>query len=133
MFHIFQNIPKCSIHSLRPFKYKNMGELCDKKLDKDKKGRLMAKKGFVLHEEVIDVFHEKYYIPTIEKVSFHLAHVRILGSMEYGKTRNDCFHGNTLKILNFFKILCRKMQQNKRYINDGVQPKTSPFYTDDLI
>ena len=57
----------------------------------------MAKKCFVLHEKVIDIFHEKCYIPTIEKVSFHLTHVRIIGSMECGKTRNDCFHANTSK------------------------------------
>ena len=43
----------------------------------------------VLHEKVIHVFHEKYYIPKIEKLSFHLAHVRILCSMEFGNTRND--------------------------------------------
>ena len=88
-FHIFQNISKCSIHGLRPFKHKNMCELCDTIPDKENKGRTMAKKCFVLHEEVIDVFHEFFYIPTIEKLSFHLAHVRIIGSMECGKTIND--------------------------------------------
>ena len=93
-FHVFQNIYKILIYGLRQFKYKNTCELCDNILDKDKKGRLMVKKCFALHEEVIYVFHEKYYIPTIEKLIFHLAHVRILGSMEYGKTRNDCFHAN---------------------------------------
>ena len=48
----------------------------------------MAKKCFVLHDEVIDVFHEKIYIITIEKVSFHIANVSIVGSMECVKTRN---------------------------------------------
>ena len=48
----------------------------------------MVKKCFVLHKEVIGVFYEKFYIPTIEKLSFHLANIRILGSMECGKTRN---------------------------------------------
>ena len=33
----------------------------------------MEKKYFSRREEVIDVFHEKNYIPTIEKLSFHLA------------------------------------------------------------
>ena len=47
------------------------------------------KKCFVLHEEVIDVFIGNFYIPTIEKLSFRLARVRILGLMECGKTRND--------------------------------------------
>ena len=52
----------------------------------------MAEKVFVLHKEVIDIFNEKIITPTIEKLSFHLANVRILGSMEYEKTRNDCYH-----------------------------------------
>ena len=57
----------------------------------------MLKKCLVLHEEVIDVFHEKYDIPKIEKLSFHIACVRFLGSMEFEKTRNDCFHANASK------------------------------------
>ena len=52
---------------------------------------------FVLHEEVIYVFYEFFYIPTTGKLSFHLAHVRILGSMKFGKTRNGCFHANASK------------------------------------
>ena len=31
----------------------------------------MVKKRFFLHEEVIDVFHNKFYNPTIEEISFH--------------------------------------------------------------
>ena len=37
------------------------------------------------------------YIPTIEKLPFNLSHVSILGSMECGKTRNDCFLDNASK------------------------------------
>ena len=51
----------------------------------------MVKKYFILHEEVIDVFHEKMYIPTLEKISFDLANVSIIGSMEFGNTRNYFF------------------------------------------
>ena len=43
-----------------------MCELCDIIPDKDKKGRITVNKCFVLHEEVIGVFHKKCYIPTIE-------------------------------------------------------------------
>ena len=43
------------------------------------------------------VFHNKYYIPTIGKFSFQLSHVRILGSMECGNTRNDSFQVNSVK------------------------------------
>ena len=58
----------------------------------------MVKKCFILFEEVIDVDHKKYYIPTIEKLPFHLACVIILGSMECGKTRNYCFRANSSNI-----------------------------------
>ena len=93
-FYILQNISRCYIHGLRPFKYKNTCDLCDNILEEYKRGRIMVKKYFVLHEEVIDVFCEKIYIPTIEKLSFHLAHVRIIGSIECGKTINDYFRDN---------------------------------------
>ena len=96
--HIFQNLSKFSIHILRPFKYKNTYELCENIPDKYKKGILMANKCFVLHEEITDALNGKYYIPTIAKLSFHLAHVRIIGSMECGKNRNDCFHANASKL-----------------------------------
>ena len=42
-FHIFQNISKCSIHILRPFKYNNMCELCDNIPDKDSRDRIIVK------------------------------------------------------------------------------------------
>ena len=80
-FRIFQNIYKFSIHIIILFNCKNTCELCDNILDKYKRERIMVKKCYVLHEEVIDVFHEKFYIPKIEKLSFHIAHVRIIGYM----------------------------------------------------
>ena len=49
------------------------------------------KTSVVLHEEVIDYFHNHFYIPTIEKILFNLAHEKNLGSMECGKTRYDPF------------------------------------------
>ena len=72
-----------------------MCELCDKLIDKDKIGRIMVKKCSALHEEVIYVFMIFVYTRTIEKLSFHLSHVRILGSTECWKTRNDFPHDNT--------------------------------------
>ena len=80
--HIFKNISKCLIHGLIPFIYKNTCELCDNILGKDNIGIIIVNKCFVLHEEVIYVFREFFYIPTIEKLSFHMAHVSIIGSME---------------------------------------------------
>ena len=62
-------------------------------------------------------FHEKYYIPTIEELSSHLDSVSIIGSMEFGKTRNDCFGGNASKNNIKFKNIMQKIQQIKRYRN----------------
>ena len=64
-FHIFQNITEFLIHVLRPFKFKNAYEMCDNIFDKDKRGRIIVKKSFVIQEEILDVFRETFYIPTI--------------------------------------------------------------------
>ena len=48
----------------------------------------MVNKCFVLHEDFMDIFNDKIYIPTIEKLSFDLAHVRILGSMKFRNAKN---------------------------------------------
>ena len=42
-FHIFQNISKCSLHGLIPFRYKNTCELCDEIQDTEKGVRIMVK------------------------------------------------------------------------------------------
>ena len=40
-----------------------MCELCENKQDKDNRGKIIVKKSFVLHEEVIDVFHDLFILP----------------------------------------------------------------------
>ena len=77
----------------------------------------MMEKCSVLHEEVIDVFHINFYITTIEKLLFYHAHDIILGSMECGRTRNDCFHARKLWKLyeSFFPF--RTWSKNKKLKN----------------
>ena len=62
-FHIFQNISKCSIRGLIPFKYKNIYGLCDLTPDKDNRLNIILKKSFVLHEEAADLFYKKMILP----------------------------------------------------------------------
>ena len=57
----------------------------------------MVKKCFVLHEEFIDDFQEILHFHN-KKLSFHLAHAMIIGSMEFGNTRNIFFHDNSSEI-----------------------------------
>ena len=61
-----QNISQLLIQKFRPFKCKNKYELYDKKLDNGKSELIVVKKCFVLHKEVIDVFNDIFYIPTIQ-------------------------------------------------------------------
>ena len=56
------------MHGLRQFKHKNVCELYEIIPDKYKNGIITLNKLFVLHEEVMDVFQKKMYIPTIEKL-----------------------------------------------------------------
>ena len=108
---IYFNKSKFSIHRLRPFKDNNICELCALTEDKEKRRKLMARKSCVIHEEYIDVFHKIFYIPTLEKWSFHISHVRNIGSMECRKTRNQYFQEFYAK--NKYKeILYRKIQRN---------------------
>ena len=42
-------------------------------------------------ETSITEFHENYYIPEIQKLAFHLPHVRILVTHHCGKERHEAF------------------------------------------
>ena len=48
---------------IKTIKYNNMCELCNYIQDKDKRGRIMVKKCYVIHEEFIDVFHDFFTFP----------------------------------------------------------------------
>ena len=52
----------------------------------------------------MDIFHDKIYISTIEKLSFHLAQVRIIFSIKCGKNINYCLYDNATKHNIQFKI-----------------------------
>ena len=67
-----------------------------------------------IHEEVIDVFHNKFYITAIEKVSSHIFHVRIVGSMECVKNSND----------SFIKIYGKNNLKLKKYYAEKLNEKT---------
>ena len=55
----------CYIHGLQPFQNNTKFHLCDIIQEKYKRGNLMAKIFFPLHQVVNVVFHNKIYISTI--------------------------------------------------------------------
>ena len=83
--HIFQNIPKYLIHILITFKYRNTSELCGNIEDKYKIERIMVKKIFVIHKEVIDVFHETFTFPQWRNCHFILIMSGLLVQWNVGR------------------------------------------------
>ena len=55
-------------------------------------------------ETTISDFHTSLYIPAIQKLAFHLPHVRILGTNHCGEMRYTAFKRREL----FQYVLCRR-------------------------
>ena len=55
-------------------------------------------------ETKISVFHTSLYIPSIQKLAFHLPHVHILGTNCFGEIRRTDFKRREL----FQDVLCRR-------------------------
>ena len=55
-------------------------------------------------ETKISEFHTSFYIPAIQKLDFHLPHVRILGTNHCGEMRLTAFKRHEL----FQDVLCRR-------------------------
>ena len=55
-------------------------------------------------ETTIYEFHIRYYIPAIQKLDFHLPHVRIFGTNHCGEMRRTAFKQREL----FKYVLCRR-------------------------
>ena len=55
-------------------------------------------------ETKISDFHTSFYIPSIQKLDFHLPHVRILGNNHCGEMRRTAFKRCEL----FQDVICRR-------------------------
>ena len=55
-------------------------------------------------EKVFSEFHIRYYIPAIQKLTFHLPHVRILGTNHCGEIGHTDFKRCGL----FQDVICRR-------------------------
>ena len=55
-------------------------------------------------ETIISDFHTNFYIPAIQKLAFHLPHVRILGTNHCGEMKCTAFKQRELSQ----DVLCRR-------------------------
>ena len=86
-FHIYHIIARCTAHGKIPLKYKKICNMCKQEHSPDKSTKIYTRKELVMTETTISDFHTSFYIPSIQKLAFHLPHVRILGTNHCGETR----------------------------------------------
>ena len=77
--------------------------LCFTVPSSDRTVKVTTRKELLLLETPITEFHEKLYIPAIQKLAFRLTHVRILGTHHCGKELCEAFKRRG----NLHDVLCR--------------------------
>ena len=70
----------------------------------DKYTKIYTRKEPVMMETTISNFHTSFYIPSIQKLAFHLPHVRILGTNHCGELLRTAFKQREL----FQYVICRR-------------------------
>ena len=76
--------------------------MCKQESSPDKSTKMYTRKELVMMKTTISDFHTSFYIPTIHKLSFHIPHVRILGTNHCGELRRTAFKRREL----FQDVLC---------------------------
>ena len=65
--------------------------MCKQEPSSDDYTRVYTRKELMMIETIISDFHTIFYIPAIQKLDFHLPHVRILGTNNCGEMRRTAF------------------------------------------
>ena len=103
-FHIYHIIGRCAIHGRILLRDKNICSMCKQEYSPDKSTKIYTRKELVMMETTIYDFHTSFYIPSIQKLAFHLPHVRILRTNHCGELRQTAFKRREL----FQDVLCRR-------------------------
>ena len=103
MFHIYHIIARCTAHGRIPLKYNKTCYMCKQESSSDESRKIYTRKETVITETTISDFNTSLYIPAIQKLAFHLPHVRILGTNHCGEMRRTDFKRREL----FQYFLCR--------------------------
>ena len=65
--------------------------MCKQESSPDKYTKIYTRKELVMMETNISEYRTSFYIPYIQKLAFHLPHVRILGTNHCGEIRLTAF------------------------------------------
>ena len=103
-FHINHIIGCYVTHGRILLKDKNICYICKQDSLPDKYTKIYTRKELVMMETTISDFHTGFYIPAIQKLAFHLPHVRILRTNHCGELRQTAFKRREL----IQDVLCRR-------------------------
>ena len=70
--------------------------MCKQESSSDEFRKIYARKELVITETKISDFHTSFYIPAIQKLAFHLPHVRILDTNQWSEMRRKAFKQRAL-------------------------------------
>ena len=65
--------------------------MCKQESSPDKSTKIYTRKELVMTETTVSDFHTSFYITAIQKLAFHLPHVRILGTNHCGVIQHTAF------------------------------------------
>ena len=101
-FHVYHIIGRCNDHGRIPLKDKKICYMCKQESSSDNSTKLYTRKELVMMKRKFSDFCTIFYIASIQKLAFHLPHVRILGTNHSGAMRRTSFKQHEL----FQDVLC---------------------------
>ena len=87
--------------------------MCKQESSPDKSTKICTRKELMMMETTISDFHNSLYIPAIQKLAFHLPHVRILGTNHCGEMRRTAFKRREL----FQYVICLQDYAERVFAN----------------
>ena len=87
VFHIYHLIARCTKHGRLPLNDKKICCKCKQYSVSEQSTKIYTRKELVITETTSSNFHTSFYIPTIQKLAFHIPHVQILGANKCGDSR----------------------------------------------
>ena len=85
-FHIYHLIARCTNHGRLPLTKKKICRKCQQDTDSGQSKYIYTRKELVMMETAISNFHASFYIPSIQKLTFHVSHIQILGTNHCGES-----------------------------------------------
>ena len=97
--------------------------MCEQESFPDKSTKIYTIKELVMMETTISDIHTSFYIPDIQKLAFHLPHVRILGTNHCGEMRRIAFKRHEL-----FQDVIRRHDYSERVVARFSNQIQSEYY-----